>query len=355
MIYYQGDMQYTHFSIEEREKIQYGRWDGKSARTIAKELGRSSSSVSREIARNKSLRNMYNPRTSHDRALLKRKSRGRKDRLKNDIIREYVIFELKKRTSPEQIAGRIGIVHPGQNISHEAIYQFIYNQIHRDGFGYVKPGHEDLRSCLRRRKKRRTHHGTRRCQRVLKAPGVSIDLRPAVVASKSRIGDWESDSVASCDNKPGINTFEERRSGLVFITKLKDKTADATLSAIESRTRYLPRELKQTVTFDNGTENQRWQELEARTGFKCFFAHPYHFWERGANENTNGLIRDFFPKKTDFTMITREELQAVENNLNNRPRKRLNWLTPAEVFAKELDRFNIQINNTNITSVALAG
>lgn len=351
-------MQYKHFTIEEREYVQQALcWREKSIRQIAKDLNRSPSSVAREINHNLDVlgRKHYIPRTAHERALKKRKSRGRQDRLKNKVIRDYVISELKKRTSPEQISGRISIVHPGQSISHEAIYQFIYSQIHRDGWGYVKPGNGDLRSCLRRRKKRRTHHGTRRCQRVLKAPGISIDFRPSIVAQKSRIGDWESDSVASCDNKPGINTFEERKSGLVFVTKLADKTSRATLSAIESRTRFLPQELKQTATFDNGTENQRWEELQTLTGFKCFFAHAYHFWERGANENTNGLIRDFFPKKTDFTKITEEELQAVEDNLNNRPRKRLNWLTPDEVFQKELNKFNIQISNTNITSVALAG
>jgi len=356
MIYYQGDMKYTHFTIEEREKIQYGRWDKKPVRTIAKELGRSPSSVSREINRNLDVlgRKHYVPRIANERALKKRKSRGRHDRLKNKTIRDYVISELKKRTSPEQIAGRLSIVHPRQSISHEAIYQFIYNQINRDGWGLLKSGCQDLRPCLRRRKKRRTHKGMRRCQRVLKVPGISIDLRPSIVNQKSRIGDWESDSVASCNNKPGINTFLERKSGLVFITKLKNKTAEATLSAIESRVRYLPKELKQTATFDNGSENQRWQELEEATGFKCFFAHAYHFWERGSNENTNGLIRDFFPKKTDFAKVSFEELQAAENNLNNRPRKRLNWFTPNEVFAKELNKFNIQINNTNIPSVALA-
>lgn len=347
-------MQYKQLSIEEREKIQLCLWEKKSERQIAEELDRDPSTISREIKRNAGGRNFYASRSSHLRALQKRKSRGRHDRLKNDVIRNYVVSELKARTSPEQIAGRISIECSGQSISHEAIYQFIYNQVHRDGWGLLKPGHEDLRSCLRRRKKRRTHHGARRCQRVLKAPGISIDMRPAIVSQKTRIGDWESDSVASCDNKPGINTFEERKSGLVLITKLKDKTAESTLSAIESRTRHLPRELKKTATFDNGSENQRWQELETQTGFKCFFAHPYHFWERGANENTNGLIRDFFPKKTDFTKVSQEELQAVENNLNNRPRKRLNWLTPNEVFVKELNKFNIQINNTNLTSVAVA-
>lgn len=348
-------MPYQHFSIEEREKIQYGLWEKKSIRAIARELGRSAPSISREIRKNRDGRNRYHPRPAHERALLKRKSRGRKDRLKNEIIRTYVIKELKIRTSPEQIAGRISKEHPGQKISHEAIYQFIYDQIYHDGWGLLKPGREDLRPCLRRRKKRRTHHGQRRCQRVLKAPGISIDARPKVVEHKGRLGDWESDTVASKDNGPGINTFVERKTGLVLITKLQNKTSQATRLAIENRMKNLPRQTKQTATFDNGSENQQWQELEENTGMKCFFAHPYHFWERGTNENTNGLIRDFYPKKTDFTKISDAELQAVENNLNNRPRKRLGWLTPKEVFEKELQKFNMNFNILETPTVALVG
>ncbi len=352
MRYYQSVMQYQHFSIEEREKIQYGLWQKKSRRDIAKEIGRSSSSVCREINKNRSQRNIYTPRSAHERALVKRKSRGRQDRLKNGIIRKYVVKELKKRTSPEQIAGRICKELPGQKISHEAIYQFIYAQIRRDGWGYLKPGCEDLRPYLRRRKKRRTHKGMRRCQKMSVERGISIDLRPKIVSCRARIGDWESDTVASKDNGTGINTLVERKTGLVFITRLKDKTSEATVSAIESRVKDLPDKVKQTATFDNGPENQKWQELEERTRIKCFFAHPYCSGERGTNENTNGLIRDYFPKKTDFNTITNEQLQEVEILLNNRPRKRLGWLTPLEVFSKELDSFNISIN---MPSVALVG
>ena len=353
-MYYQGVMKYTHFSIEEREKIQVWLWEKKSIRFMAKSLNRSSSSVSREINRNlPPLHRRYTPRLANERAMEKRHSRGRTERLKNETIRAYVVKELKKRTSPEQIAGRIKEDHPGHSISHEAVYQFIYHQIHRNGLGLLKPGCEDLRPYLRRRKKRRTHKGTRRCQRVYSTvKGLSIDLRPRIVNDRIRIGDWESDTVESRDHKPGINTFVERKTGLVFITKLKDKGSQATVSAVESRVKNLPQELKQTATFDNGPENQKWEELEKKIGLKCFFAHAYHSWERGTNENTNGLIRDFFPKKTDFTIISDEELQAVEDNLNNRPRKRLGWKTPLEVFSKELNRFNI---NINMPSVALVG
>jgi|GEM_PF-6367397 len=123
---------------------------------------------------------------------------------------------------------------------------------------------------------------------------------------------------------------------------------ESTVSAIESRIRNLPGSAKQTATFDNGPENQKWEELEERTGLKCFFAHAYHSWERGSNENTNGLIRDYFPKKTDFTAIPDEQIREAEHLLNARPRKRLNYLTPLEVFSKEINQFNIILNPSNV-------
>ena len=332
-------MKYKHFTIEEREKIQYGLWEKKSFREISKEINRSPSSISREVKKNQDSigRKFYNPRVAHRKALKKRSSRGRKERLKNDTIRDYVLKELKKRTSPEQISGRIKKEHPGQSISHEAIYQFVYNQINREGWGLLKPGCQDLRPCLRRKKKRRAKKGQRRCQRIFKPQGPSISLRPQIVNKRSRIGDWESDTIVSKDQKPGVNTLVERKTGLVFITKLKDKTSQATLEAIAKRLSNLPEKTKKTATFDNGPENQRWQELEKETGLKAFFANAYHSWERGTNENTNGLVRDYFPKKTDFTMIPNEKIQEVEELLNSRPRKRLGWKTPLEVFSVALE------------------
>lgn len=158
--------------------------------------------------------------------------------------------------------------------------------------------------------------------------------------------------MASKDNKAGINSLVERRTGIVFITKLKDKTSQATFEAVNSRLSLLPKQVRQSLTTDNGPENQDWQTLEEKTGLKCYYANAYHSWERGTNENTNGLIRDFFPKKTDFTVISTEEIQRVEHLLNTRPRKRLDWLTPQEAFSKELNRFRIILK---ISSVALAG
>lgn len=329
-------MKYSHFSIEEREKIQEMLWQKTSIRTIARVLGRSPSSVSREIQRNyPPWRKRYAPRLAHERALEQRKNRGRKDRLKNDRIRSYVATHLKERWSPEQIAGRIKI-DCGETISHEAIYQYIYAQIHRGGYGWIKPGKEDFRPYLRRKRKRRVPKGARRCQRVLKPHGISIDWRPKVVEKRIRVGDWESDTVESRDHKPGVNTLVERKTGLVFVSKLMSRKSVATTVVIENRMSVLPQKTRHTITFDNGPENSGWRVLEETLGITCFFAHPYRSCERGTNENTNGLIRDYFPKKTNFTRISHEEIAAVEYALNTRPRKRLGWRTPLEVFSVAL-------------------
>jgi IS30 family transposase len=329
-------MKYKHLSIEERELIQLRLWEKKSIRAIAKELNRPPSSISREINRNlPAIHYRYTPRLAHQRAMNSRSSRGRQDRLKNERIRKYVIAHLKRRWSPEQIANTIED-EIQETISHEAIYQFIYVQIYRGGYGYLKPGHLDLRLYLRRKKKRRTKKGARRCQRCFRPKGASINERPREINQRERIGDWESDTVESIDRKPGINTLVERKSGLILITRLTGKTAKATESAIVNRLNQLPEQARRTITSDNGTENSNWQELEQKLSIKTFFANPYHSWERGSNENANGLIRDYFPKSTDFTVVSDKEIRYVENELNNRPRKRLGWKTPLEVFSVAL-------------------
>jgi len=326
-------MTYQHVRVEEREEVQRGLWRKESIRSIAERLGRSHSSVVREIKRNlPSIHNRYTPRLAHERALTQRKSRGRVERLKNDRIRSYVVGHLKQRWSPEQIAGRMKRDGVG-SISPEAIYQFVYVQIKN---GYPKRGYEDLRLFLRRKRKRRVPKGARRCQRVFKPCGTSIDFRPEVVEHKKRVGDWEGDTVESCDHKPGINTTLERMSGFVQITKLAGKTSADTVLALDRRFRELPPRAKRTLTLDNGPENSDWPTMETLLGLQCFFAHPYHSWERGANENVNGLIHDYFPKKTDFTLVPAVTIAAVEYALNTRPRKRLGYRTPLEVWSGAL-------------------
>ena len=325
-------MQYQHFSIEEREHIQELWWQRRGVREIARAIHRDPSSVSRELRRNfPSERQVYPPRLAEERAFVNRKRRGREERLKNDALRRYAVSCLKLGWSPEQIAGTAaGAV--GISISHEAIYQYVYAQVHQGGHGYVKPGREDLRSYLKRRHKRRAKKGMRTGQRVFRPNGPSIEERPAIVAARSRIGDWEGDTIESRDHAPGLNSLVERRSGLILLTKVKDKTAVSTRAVVVRRLRALPPDLRRTLTVDNGPENQERQETEREAGVRCFFAHPYHSWERGTNENTNGLVRWYFPKGTDFRTIPEEQIAWVEHLLNTRPRKRLGWRTPLEVM-----------------------
>lgn len=317
-------MAYKHFSIEEREQIQELLWQKQSVRTIATLLGRSPSSVSREIKRNKPpIRHVYTPRLAHSRAVTKRSSRGA-PRLETDTsLREYVVTHLKLGWSPQQIAQVSG------EVSHEAIYQYVYRQIYRKGHGAVRPGCEDLRPYLPRRRKRRMTKGFRVPRRVLKGELPSIDDRPTL----SGVGHWEDDSIVYTPTASvRLRTTNELRSGVVFIDKVRARTMAAANLVSVRRFSTLPPQLRQTLTRDRGSENLGYTELEAALGIQCFFAHPYHSWERGANENVNGLIRRYFPKGTDFSTVTDEDIARVEYLLNSRPRKRLGWKTPYEVF-----------------------
>lgn len=327
-------MKYRHFSVNERERIQQGLWEQRSIRAIAKDIDRSPASVSREIRRNHPPeRRVYTPRLAHDRALEKRKSRGRKDRLKSDAIRMYVNAKLKEGWSPEQVSGCIK-QDIKKAISHEAIYQYIYAQFKRNGYGRCVG--EDLRSYLKRRHKQRHAHGARKYQRAPRPYFTSIERRPRVVAKRKRIGDWEGDSMVSRKSTVALNTLVERKTGLVFITKVPNGTACATKQVVTARLRTVPLEFRHTLTLDNGSENACHQELHEALGVDCYAAHPYASWERGTNENTNGLIRWYFPKGTDFATISDEEIRRVELALNSRPRKRLGYKTPLQVWSVAL-------------------
>ncbi len=325
-------MQYQHFSIEERETIQEMLWQKASIREIARALCRSSSSVSREIKRNlPPQRFLYTPRLAHERALRYRKRRGREERLKNRALRGYVIFHLKLGWSPEQIAATSQEAM-GTSISHEAIYQFVYARV-SEASGLLYAHQEDLRPYLARRRKRRMRKGLRKSYRIEKGPLPSIDERPRQVDERRIAGHWEDDSLVYTPTCPvRLRTMNERVTGIVFIAKAHDRTMAEANRITSKRLGVIPAHLRKTLTRDRGAENLGYEALEQELGIHCFFAHAYHSWERGSNENTNGLIRRFFPKKTDFRTITNEEIRRVEYLLNTRPRKRLGWKTPYQVF-----------------------
>lgn len=326
-------MNYKQLTIEERERIQELLWQKLSVRDIAKALGRNASSISREIKRNQTeQRQLYRPRLAHGKALVRRTHRGQRILDTNDQLLRYVKTYLKLGWSPEQIAAKSKEL-VGTSISHEAIYQYIYAQIHRGGQGYVKPGCEDLRPYLARRRNRRMKKGLRKSYRIQKGPLPSIEDRPKEAVARTVVGHWEDDSMVYTPTCPvRLRTTNDLTSGLVFIAKTRNSTMYEANRISGERLGNLPPSLRKTLTRDRGSENLGFEELERGLGIRCFFAHSYHSWERGANENLNGLIRRFFPKGTDFRALSDEDVAYVEYLLNSRPRKRLGWKTPYEVF-----------------------
>jgi IS30 family transposase len=326
-------MNYKHITIEEREKLQLMVWQKHPVRDIAKELNRNPSTISREINKNRRSdgKIFYFPRAAHERAIKKRSSRGERKLVKDNHLRDYVVKYLKLGWSPEQIAAKAEEI-VGAKISHETIYQYIYAQIHRNGYGLLRPGCEDLRPYLARRKKRRVQKGQRASYRTQKGLLPSIDSRPQEIELREIIGHWEDDLIVSKASKPALKTINERKSGLVFIEKVSDKTISESNRTVIKCLEKIPLEYRKTLTRDRGSENLGYLELEQSLGIECYFAHAYHSWERGSNENLNGLIRRYLPKGTDFRTISNKQIKYIEHLINSRPRKRLGWKTPYEVF-----------------------
>lgn len=320
---------YQQLSIGEREKIQRGLWEKRSLRDIASELGRSHTTLSRELKRNfPLLRRVYTPRLAQERAEARIKERGRRPRLKEECVRQYVEAKLKIRWSPEQIAGRMALRYPDwPAVSHEAIYQYIYAHISINAYAHG----DDLRQYLRRHHRIRRRKGVSHGNRGIRGR-VSIDERPKEVEKRETFGHWEGDSLVSRQSQVRLNSLVERKSGLLKLTKVSDGSGAATAEATLRRLSEVPRRLRLTNTVDNGFEHTDHQRVSEKVGIQYFFCHPYHSWERGTNENTNGLVREYFPKGTDFAPIAAAEVAQVEALLNCRPRKRLGYLTPLEVF-----------------------
>lgn len=329
-------MKYNHLTIEEREKIHLALWDKRSIRDIARQLNRSPSSISREVKKNfPQEHRRYTPRLANERAQTIRHQRNKKPRLKNDFTRQYVEGKLKLLWSPEQIAGRLKLNHPRHYVSHEAIYQYIYAQWHRQGYGSLIG--QNLIKYLRRRHKRRHRKYILFKQEKGSIKGrVGIERRPKYIEKRIQSGHWEGDSMESKQSPVRLSTLVERKLGVVMITRLPNSTKDETAKAVALRLGILPPDLRRTLTLDNGHENAGHHEITEILGTKCYFARPYHSWERGSNENTNGLIRQYLPKGTNFATVPDKEIVAIENALNSRPRKRLGYKTPLEALNEVL-------------------
>lgn len=292
---------------------------------MSKILKKNKSTISRELARNKDKNGQYRARIAIKKAKKRRKKSNQKFKklVVGSALRQYVVRKLKKYWSPEQIAGRLFLKHGKKLICHETIYQFIYND---------RP---DLKKYLRCKKgKYRRRHGTlKREKEREQTKKRRIDARPEIVEKRERIGDWEGDTIRGGDRKSAVLTHAERLSGYLMANRLEralaEKVREATLQSFSN----VPKRKRRTMTYDNGSEFAEYELIEYRTKMVIYFANPYHSWERGTNENTNGLLRQFFPKKTDFTKITDSDLQIAVNLINNRPRKRHDYHTPKEVFS----------------------
>jgi IS30 family transposase len=240
---------------------------------------------------------------------------------------------MKLGWSPEQISIRLSIDHKGESISYEAIYQFVYAQVYRGGNGYVKKDCEDLRMFLTRRHHKRSKKGFRKAQKLERVGSLpSIEDRPSEVNKRKIVGHWEDDCIVSRQSLPRLKSINERVSGVVLLGKMRNGTSEESTRVVCEKMKTIPSPYLKTLTRDRGTENMGWRDIEKRLNMQVFFAHAYCSSERGSNENLNGLVRRFFPKKTDFTKVTDQEILKVEYLLNTRPRKRHGGKTPLEVL-----------------------
>lgn len=326
-------MPYNHVTENERYVISHLVLAGFSLREIGRRIGRHHTSISRELARNRppyADDAVYWYYVSHPVAEERRHKARHCRRRRNDTLCAYVMEKLRLHWSPETIAGRLRMDYPNDaqmRISHETIYRWIYLDSRNRG---------DLYRHLRRRHKyrrRQTRYGSGR--RFI--PGrVSIDLRPDVVDTRERIGDWEGDTLEGGKGSGGLATHVERRCRYLIAAKLTDKKAVTMTQQSINAFLTIPLRFRQTLTVDNGKEFSHFKEIEAETGLTVYFADPYAAWQRGTNENTNGLLRQYFPKGTDFRGISEKEIARVVETLNNRPRKCLNYQTPHEVLCQAL-------------------
>lgn len=310
---------YRRLTYEDRCQIYALNKQGITQSVIASMLCVNQSAISRELQRNRGERG-YRFKQAEDKAVERQKVRGKPRKLSAALRRKIETKLRNERWSPEQISGWLG----GQNLalSHEWIYQMIWQDKRAGG---------DLWLSLRRRGKRYNKRAGKTAGRGLIPGRIDISERPSIVERKTRLGDWEGDTIVGAAHKGGLLTLVERKCLLTKMAHLPRATAQATHKAAVRRLKRISR-FVHTITYDNGKEFAAHRKTAKALNAEIFFATPYHAWERGLNENTNGLIRDFFPKGTDFTKVTPREVAKVEHLLNTRPRKKLGFRTPKEVF-----------------------
>lgn len=311
---------YQHVTRDIRSQIYALKATGTSQQKIAAIVSRDASTISREIKRNTGGRG-YRYKQADAKAIERRTNASRTPNKLTPKLIATIETNLLEKWSPDQISGRLkgeGIA----SISHEAIYQHIWKNKRSGGMLF-----KHLRHHGKKYNKRSSGKAGRGC-----IPNrVDIDERPVIVEQKTRIGDWEGDTISGKNHRGAIVSYVDRCSKFTILKMLENRTAElvteATLSKLGKGT--LP---VLTITYDNGKEFSEHEKIASGLNTSCYFAKPYHSWERGLNEHTNGLVRQYLPKKTDFTQVSDQTVQLIAEKLNNRPRKILNYRTPLEVL-----------------------
>lgn len=312
-----------HLTAAQRGKIEVWLQEKYTNKQIAEKLGRDPSTISREIRKGTDGWGNYQSwvaQAAYDNNRRRCVQIPKLDHPANYRLRSRIVEGLQQGWDPSMIAGRLAGEGHTLIVCSETIYEWIYSSVWAIA--------EKLYQYLRQGKKRRTKHKGRSAHTSKIPNRVSIHDRPTVVAERSRLGDWEGDSVLYT-YKHAINTVNERMSSLVAFTKLTQKTALLTAEAIITKLRD---HIAYTITFDNGTEFTRHELITEALGTKVYFADPYSSWQRGANENSNRQLRAYLPKRSDIRDLTQEDLDDIAWELNNKPRRRLSWHTPQEVY-----------------------
>jgi len=317
---------YLHLAPEERERINLYRAEGKSLREIGRILGRSDATIGRELKRNAppKRKGRYLAHKAQQRYQERQSQAHSRPRLKTEAMRSAVSEMLKERLSPELIAGRLALEHKGVSVSHEAIYQWIYREA-RDHIPDLTYAH-----------KRRKRKGQGKRHKTSHIPNrTGIAERPKNVEKRKQIGHWESDTAVSQQSLAALNIAVERKTRYTCLAKVDRKTAEKCSVAIVKALKKFPKEWTQSVTYDNGSENVLHESVNKAIGTASYFCQPYHSWEKGTVENTIGIIRRLWPKKTDFSSLSTADVNLMETWLNNRPRKCLGFRTPIEACLDE--------------------
>lgn len=317
---------YRQLNPNERDIVAVLKSKGESLREIARVLKRSPSTLSRELKRNAPpvYTGYYLAHKAQERANKRKHESHGRQRLKSDSTRRYVEKRLRLGWSPELIAGRLAIDRPGQAVSHEAIYQWVYEEA------------THLILSLVRAHRKRKHRGYSRRHKTSHIPErTSIQERPEAILKRLHIGHWETDTISCRKSYQAVQVTVERKARYAKVAKLKTKSARAMSIALTRRLSRYPTELRLSITYDNGPENAEHIRTNKILGTCSYFCEPFHSYERGTVENTIGLVRRFLPKKTNLAKISQVHLSKIEYWLNNRPRKCLGFKTPAEIFNAE--------------------